>query len=199
MRFIHRAAGSPSKLGILSGGFNPPTCAHSSLIEAAAGCVDEVLCVIPMVFPHKIYHGASLEERLHMLAAVRPPGVPCSIGVTGGGLFIEISRECRAAYGAGVDLFFLCGRDAAERIIAWDYGEPGAVDRMFEEFSLLVAARQGRYSAPAHLAHRIAELTVARDLDEISSTEVRERIRTGRPWEHLVPPVIHGEVRRIYT
>ena len=198
MRFIHRAGGSPRKLGILAGGFNPPTRAHTGLIEAAAGHVDEVLCVVPQVFPHKIYHGASLEERLRMLQAVRPPTVPCSIGVSERGLFIDIARECRVEYGGGVDLYFLCGRDAAERIIGWDYGEPEAIERMLDEFSLLVAARHGRYEAPVHLAHRIGELTVARDLDEISSTEVRDRIRAAQSWEHLVPPAIHDEVRRIY-
>jgi nicotinic acid mononucleotide adenylyltransferase len=113
-------------------------------------------------------------------------------------LFIEIARECRLEYGVGVELHFLCGRDAAERMIHWDYGEPSAIERMLDEFSLLVAARQGRYEAPGHLAHRIGELTVARDLDEISSTEVRERIRGAQAWEHLVPPAIHDEVRRIY-
>lgn len=198
MRFIRRAPGAPNKLGILAGGFNPPTIAHVGLIEAASRQVDEVLCVVPLVFPHKIYHGASLEERLRMLDAVRPANAACSIGVSEQGLFIDIARECRAAYGPAAELFFLCGRDAAERIVEWDYGEPGAVDRMLEEFSLLVAARHGRYEAPPHLAHRIGELTVARDLDEISSTEVRERIRAGEAWEHLVPPAIHAEVRRIY-
>jgi nicotinate (nicotinamide) nucleotide adenylyltransferase len=198
VRFLHRAGGSPRKLGILAGGFNPPTRAHAGLIEAAAAHVDEILCVVPLVFPHKVYHGASLEQRLQMLEAIRPPAVPCSIGVSERGLFIEIARECRLEYGTGVQLFFLCGRDAAERIIGWDYGEPRAIERMLDEFSLLVAARQGRYEAPGHLAHCIGELPVARDLDEISSTEVRERIRGGQAWEHLVPPAIHDEVRRIY-
>jgi nicotinate (nicotinamide) nucleotide adenylyltransferase len=198
VRFIQRVDGSPKRLGILAGSFNPPTRAHAGLIEAAAGHVDEVLCVVPLVFPHKIYHGASLEERLRMLEAVRPAHVPCSIGVSERGLFIDIARECREAYGAGIELLFLCGRDAAQRIVEWDYGERGAVEQMLDEFSILVAARRGRYDAPPHLAHRIAELTVARDLDEISSTEVRDRIRAGEAWEHLVASTIHDEVRRIY-
>jgi nicotinic acid mononucleotide adenylyltransferase len=164
---------------------------------AAASEVDEVLCVIPRVFPHKIYHGASLEDRLSMLDAVRPAAA-CSIAVSEGGLFIDIARECRDAYGASPDLLFLCGRDAAERIVFWDYGDAAAIDRMLEEFSLLVAARQGRFEAPGRLAHRVRDLNVPGDLDEISSSEVRERIRKREPWEDLIPQAIVERVRRIY-
>lgn len=198
VRFIYRAEGSPARLGILAGSFNPPTRAHLALLEAAAaGEVDEVLCVIPRVFPHKIYHGASLDDRLAMLEAARP-AAPCSIAVSEGGLFTDIARECRDAYAGAPDLLFLCGRDAAERIVYWDYGDASAIDRMFEHFSLLVAARQGRFEPPVHLAHRVRNLEVPGDLDEISSTEVRERIRNGEPWEHLVPAGIVDHVRRIY-
>lgn len=189
----------PRRLGILAGSFNPPTRAHVALIEAAGARVDEVLCVLPRVFPHKTYHGATLEERIEMLDRVRPSAPACSIGVTERGLFIEIARECREGYGAEVELWFLCGRDAAERTLAWDYGEPGAIDRMMDEFGLLVAARQGRFEPSPRFAHRTGELTVAQDLDEVSSTEVRDRIRTGQPWEHLVPGAIVDDVRRIFA
>jgi nicotinate (nicotinamide) nucleotide adenylyltransferase len=198
VRFHFRAGGRPGRLGILAGSFNPPTLAHVALIETASDHVDEVLCVVPRVFPHKIYHGALLDQRLEMLNAVRPRKMPCSIGVSEGGLFIEIAGECRQAYGPDPELFFLCGRDAAERIIEWDYGAKGVIDEMLREFSLLVASRQGRYKPPVQLAHHVRQLIVPRDLDEISSTAVRNRIRKGEPWKDLVPPAIHDTVERIY-
>jgi nicotinic acid mononucleotide adenylyltransferase len=133
-----------------------------------------------------------------MLSAIEPEGVPYSIAIAERGLFIDIARECREQYGPAADLVFLCGRDAAERIVEWDYGEPGAIDRMLQEFRLLVAARQGQYEPPARLAHRVAALLLENELDEISSTGVRERIRTGKPWEHLVPASIRLAVERIY-
>jgi nicotinate-nucleotide adenylyltransferase len=198
VRFIRRADAAPNRLGILAGSFNPPTRAHLSLIEAAADHVDEVLCVVPQVFPHKIYHGATLDERLRMLESLRPAGVPLSVAVSEGGLFIDIARECRDAYGRAPHLLFLCGRDAAERIVEWDYGTPGAIARMMEEFGLLVAARLGEYAPPPHLAHRIHRLLVPREVEPISSTEVRDRIRRGEPWEHLVPASIVELAGRIY-
>jgi nicotinate (nicotinamide) nucleotide adenylyltransferase len=198
VHFIRRAVPVPDRLGILAGSFNPPTLAHTALIEAAAGHVDEVLCVVPRVFPHKLYHGASLDDRVQMLNAIEPEGVRYSIAIADRGLFIDIARECHEAYGPATDLAFLCGRDAAERIVEWDYGEPGAIDCMLEEFRLLVAARQGPYEPPTRLAHRVASLRLAEELGEVSSTEVRERIRKGEPWEHLVPPSIRPVAERFY-
>ena len=50
-----------------------------------------------------------------------------SIAAADGGLFVEIAAECRVAYGEDAQLTFLCGRDAADRILNWDYGDPEAV------------------------------------------------------------------------
>jgi nicotinate-nucleotide adenylyltransferase len=197
VHFIRRANAAPGRLGILAGSFNPPTHAHVGLIEAAADHIDEILCVVPRVFPHKLYHGATLDDRVQMLNVLEPR-VPYSIAVADRGLFVDIARECRQEYGPKVDLVFVCGRDAAERMIEWDYGDPGAVERMLEEFRLLVAARQGQYEPPPQLAQRIAALNVPHAFDDVSATEVRERIRKGEQWEHLVPDAIRSMVERIY-
>jgi nicotinate (nicotinamide) nucleotide adenylyltransferase len=198
MRFILRA-GAPQRLGILAGAFNPPTVAHVALVAAARNDVDEVLCVLPRAFPHKPYTGATLAERIEMIEAVAWPSIPLSIGVTDGGLLIEIARECRAAYGQRVELLFICGRDAAERIVNWDYGEPDAFNHMLEEFGLLVAARGGEYAPPSHLAGRIRALPANPAIESVSSTDIRERIRRGEPWEHLAPESIVERINRIYS
>src|ERR1051325_5057741 len=148
MDFPHRAAGNPKRLGILPGTFNPVTVAHMALARAALSQVDEVVFVLPRVFPHKTYSGASFDERIEMLRAAVADNPAFSIATAEGGLFVEIARECRAAYGDGVTLSFLCGRDAAERIAGWDYGRPGAFPEMLREFELLVAPRSGAYDPP---------------------------------------------------
>src|SRR5262249_18026601 len=109
--------------------------------------------------------------------------------------FIEIARELHRP---GRELHFICGRDAAERVLTWDYGEPGAIERMLDEFHLLVASRQGHFEPPPHLKNRVSDLKLRADVDEISSTEVRRRIAAGEPWEHLVPASIIAPVRAIY-
>jgi nicotinate-nucleotide adenylyltransferase len=179
------------RVGVLAGAFNPVTRAHLALAEAASGVVDEIVCVVPRAYPHKHFHGASLEDRIAML---RLAGMD-HVEVTEGGLFIDIARELRRA---DTEVSFICGRDAAERIIHWDYGEPGAIEKMLEEFSLLVAKRGGYYEAPAHLRHRVRGLVLGEDVSDVSSTEVRRRIAAGESWEHLVPSAIVDHVRRIY-
>ncbi|MGA3186205.1 MAG: nicotinate-nicotinamide nucleotide adenylyltransferase [Bryobacteraceae bacterium] len=180
-------------VGVLAGAFNPVTRAHMALAEAALNVVDEVICVVPRVYPHKHFHGAALEERVEMLRLASPL---YKVQVTEGGLFIDITRELRRP---DHEISFICGRDAAERIIHWDYGETGAIEKMLEEFSLLVAERGGMYQAPAHLRHRVHHMELGADFSEVSSTEVRRRIGAGEPWEHLIPPSIADHVRRIYA
>ncbi len=199
MQFLRRAAGFPTRIAILPGAFNPPTVAHLALAAAALRHADEALFVLPHVFPHKAYEGASQESRIAMLRAATAHEPAFSIAVANGGLFREIAVECREAYGPAVRFSFLCGRDAAERILNWDYGHNAAVEEMLGEFDLLVAARRGELEPPLHLRHAIERLNLSDDLDHISSTEVRRRIAQGLPWEHLVPAAAHVIAQKAYA
>lgn len=198
MKFYHRGSGRPRTVGILAGSFNPPTVAHLELARAAARVVDEILCVVPSEFPHKDYFGATLEQRLEMLKSA---GIlaPHSIATADQGLFIDIARECRTHYDPATRLYFVCGRDAAERILNWDYGRPGVVEEMLREFELLVAPRGGVHERPEAFRDRIHTLAADGGIEAVSSTEVRERIARGDPWEHLVPEKIVDLVREIYS
>ena len=121
-----------------------------------------------------------------------------SVGVSEGGLFIEIARECRQHYSPTTRLLFLCGSDAAERIANWNYGHPGAFAEMLREFELLVAKRGAAYVPPEALRERIHTLVMESHWEQRSATEVREKIAGGEPWQHLVPPPIVSMVARIY-
>jgi nicotinic acid mononucleotide adenylyltransferase len=172
--------------------------AHVALAAAARNHVDQLLCVVPRAFPHKQYFGATIEQRIEMLAALEL-ATPRSIAVTEHGLFIDIARECRAEFGPGIHLSFLCGRDAAERILTWDYGRTGVMQEMLEQFELLVASRDGDFKPALEFQHRIHSLVMPAGHDQVSSTEVRERIARGEAWEHLVPENIVERVREIYS
>ena len=67
-----------------------------------------------------------------------------------GGLFVEIAREARVHY-PGAEIYLVCGRDAAERILTWDYGDPEFAEKMLHEFGLLVAPRSGEYVPPEQI------------------------------------------------
>jgi nicotinate-nucleotide adenylyltransferase len=198
MEFFRRAPGRPARLGVLPGTFNPITVAHLALARAALSCVDEVVFVLPRVFPHKQYSGTSFQDRIGMLQAALGGEPAFSAATSELGLFAEIAAECRECYGTATRLTFLCGRDAAERIAGWDYGRRGTFAQMLAEFDLLVAARHGEYDPPEALRPAVRRLELVGAFDHVSATEVRERISRGEPWEHLVPEAIRGQVRRIY-
>jgi len=198
MEFFYRSPGHPARLAVFPGTFNPITVAHRALARAALAHVDEVVLVLPRVFPHKNYAGAPFESRVGMLCAAVGRNEAISVAVSEGGLFVEIASECRGAYGADVALSFLCGRDAAERIAGWDYGRAEAFPEMLRQFDLLVAARRGEYDPPAALQASIRRLELAGEFDHVSASEVRARIARGEAWEHLVPAEIHNQVRKIY-
>ncbi len=198
MEFFRRAQGTPSHLGILPGTFNPITVAHMALALTALGAVDEVVFVLPRRFPHKPYDGASFADRVAMLQDALADEPRFSIATGSGGLFREIAAGCREAYGSAARLSFLCGRDAAERIVNWDYSEPRAIHRMLCEFGLLVAARGGDYVAPPELCDSVNPLPLGDAYEGVSASEVRRRIAAGEDWEPLVPPAIRARARRIF-
>jgi nicotinate-nucleotide adenylyltransferase len=198
VEFFRRAPLSPARLGILPGTFNPITIAHLALAQAALPHVDEVVFVLPQVLPHKQFEGASFAERLEMLQVALAEQPAVSIATSQGGLFAEIADECRAAYGDGVRLSFLCGRDAAERIAEWDYGKPGMFEEMLGGFDLLVASRGGDWVPRAEIERSVQVLPIPREVGAVSASEVRRRIARGEPWECLVPPAVIGIAGEIY-
>ena len=203
MEFFRRRAAKPNRLGVFPGSFNPITVAHLALACGALRVVDEVVFVLPREFPHKTYSGASFSQRLEILQSALREFPHFSIAASDGGLFLEIAMECREAYGSDVRQSFLCGRDAAERIVGWDYGRPGALQEMLAQFNFLVAGRQGAFnppesdSAPGTQAFECLEL--GGDYDPVSASEVRHRIAEGLPWEHLVPASVRRAVGQIYS
>jgi nicotinic acid mononucleotide adenylyltransferase len=116
------------------------------------------------------------------------------IGIADRGLYIDMAREARDAI-PGAEIELICGRDAAERIATWDYGEPGVFERMLDEFRLLVAPRSGQYPR----LDRVHELPLTEESQAMSATEVRTRIRRGEEWQHLVPAEIRDLVAKVYS
>jgi len=200
MQFYNRVTGIPARLAILPGAFNPPTRAHLAMAESALAVADEVLFVLPRAFPHKEYSGAGFDTRVELLRAALACNARFSLASSDRGLFIDMAREARADYGASTELFILCGRDAAERIVSWDYGSGDSIEKQLEVFELLVASRGGHYDPPAPIRNRVRSIALPAGLEEISSTEVRRRIRAGEPWHDLVAssvaPLIEQRMHR---
>ncbi|HEY3742839.1 MAG TPA: hypothetical protein VGL53_23495 [Bryobacteraceae bacterium] len=190
-----RAAQS-KRVVLVPGSYNPPTHAHRALLEAALDRVDEAVVVLPRAFPHKTWDAAPFEARLCMLEHLSSR--PYSIAISEGGLFLEMCAEFQREEPAA-EIYIACGRDAAERILAWPYEDPGTLERMFANFQLLVASRRGEFIAPPRFADRIHALAIDDVHDAASSTEVRNRIAAGKPWCHLVPDGVAALAQEVYA
>jgi len=190
---------NPDRIALFPGAFNPPTVAHLGIALAAQTWAAEVVWTLPRAFPHKDYEGAGLLARLEMLRRLAAEHPGFSVAVASGGLYVEIADEARQSLGTGLEIGLVCGRDAAERIAAWDYGRPGVFEAMIERYPLLVAGRAGEYLPAPHHAGRIIPLTMDPAFNEVSSTEVRRRVATGEPWRQLVPAAIADLVASAYS
>ncbi|WP_321477223.1 hypothetical protein [uncultured Paludibaculum sp.] len=197
MEFLLAGAAALHTVALLPGAWNPPTLAHLAMSEAALSWADGAVLVLPRAFPHKAAEGAPLQQRAEWLVRVAQSRPGLSVAWSDGGLFVEMAREARQATGAG-RVLLVCGTDAAERIVGWDYGAGDCIDRQLEEYELLVAPRQSAYEPPAHLAPRIHTLRLGDGWHDVSSSEVRARIAAHMEWESLVPSELHESVRTAY-
>lgn len=197
MEFLWGGGLKRETVALLPGAWNPPTLAHLAMAEASLSRAEEAVLVLPRAFPHKAPEGAPLEKRAEWLVALASTRPGLGVAWSDGGLFIDMAREVRRALSAS-RVLLVCGRDAAERIVGWDYGACDSIERQLEEYELLVAPRQGEYVPPAELAARVHALHLGNGWHEVSSSEVRARIAAGQEWASLVPAEIRDSVRAAY-
>ena len=196
MEVLIRPAAEPASIALFPGSFHPVTRAHMALAEAALATVDAVVFLMPRAFPHKSYHGVPLERRIELVRNSAAGQPRFGVAISEGGLFVEMAREARREW-PDAEIWLLCGRDAAERIAGWRYdAEP--IEEQLREFGLLTASRQGEFAPPPALAHRVRPLAMPSGWDDVSATEVRERIARRSPWHELVPEAIISKVAVYY-
>jgi len=196
--FVPAQAGPPpsnGRLGVLGGAYNPITRAHLLLARySREQCkLDEIIFVLPKILPNKPLVGVSVEQRFEMMR-LGISGIPyISLGVCSHGLFLDICLALQQIYPQKPEIFFITGRDAAERILTWRYDDPAAaLAEMFTLFQFLVFERKGKLQLPENplvqkYLNRIHPLEMEENLDKISSTEVRQRMSEGRSIGELVP------------
>jgi nicotinate-nucleotide adenylyltransferase len=196
--FEHRTDQSPARVAVFPGAWNPPTIAHLEIARAALRIADEVVWILPRVFPHKTFDGATFDDRRAMLRGLAKSETKFSAAVSDTNLHFQIAAEARATYGPQTEISLVCGRDAVERIATWDYGSPGVFEKMLVEHPILVASRKGEYLPDPGFLDRIIPLDLPQSFDDVSSTDIRERIGQGKEWRHLVPAAIADRIEAAY-
>ncbi|MDP8924211.1 MAG: nicotinate-nucleotide adenylyltransferase [Chloroflexota bacterium] len=196
-------------VGIFGGTFDPPHLGHLAAAQEALYACGLARVLFAPNARNPLKHGAPSSGAEHRLAmtelAVRdnPKFEVTRADVDRGGpsYTVDLLAGLRAALGPGEDLAFIAGMDVLHELPRWR--EPL---RIFDLARLVVISRPGQLSlAPTaleeHLPGASARVTIVQTLGiAVSSTELRERVATGKPIRYLVPDAVAAYIaeHRLY-
>ena len=182
----------PKRIGLLGGSFDPP---HNGHLLAAGDAVDALsldrLVFVPAAIqPLKAGQAAATAaQRLEMvrrLAEGDPRFDVSTVEIDRGGLSYTVdtlralSGQCPHA-----ELFWLVGADVIRSFGKWR--EP---DRIAELATIVVLRRTGDGEATDLMALPASPRLIESRRIDISSTEIRERVRAGKSIRGFVPEAV---------
>ncbi|HHY97234.1 MAG TPA: nicotinate-nucleotide adenylyltransferase [Firmicutes bacterium] len=192
------------RLGIMGGTFDPIHYGHLVTAEAARVEFDlDVVVFVPSGCPphKKAYEVSPAEDRYLMtvLATATNPYFRVSrmeIDRPGPSYTVDTVREFQRRCGPHVKLFFITGADATLEIVTWKDS-----DELLQQCSFIAATRPGyqiekieeevsriRQRCPNGI-HVLEVPALA-----ISSTDIRRRVREGKPIKYLVPESVESHI-----
>ncbi len=199
------------RLGIFGGSFDPVHMGHLLMAECCREhCrLDRVRFIPTAVSPHKVEtHPAPAAARLEMLKLAVQGHAAFEVSdeeIRRGGVSFTVDtlRRTHAALPEG-ELFFLMGSDTLAEFDSWK--SPAEICQLAQ---LVVVSRPGspppnfEVLAPLVTRRRIEEMQayqVRMPQIDISSTEIRGRVATGRSIRFQVPRAVEKyiEAQRLY-
>lgn len=181
------------RIGIFGGSFDPPHVGHLLVAQDARDALAlDLLLVVPTAQqPLKDDHPTSADDRLIMVQRCFAgiPGIEVDpVEIRRGGLSYMVDTvQDVAGRWPGAALHLLVGQDVVPSLPRWR-----AVDRLLEQVSLVVLTRDA--GASAEEAVQVHGGTTARRLNtrriDVSSTEIRARVRDGRSIRGFVPEAV---------
>ncbi len=185
------------RIAVFGGRFDPIHHGHLILAQDALESLhlDRVIFLVSAQPPHKPTH-APFAHRFRMV----------QLAVAGHPAFVASDLEARLnlprTYTAlvlphlnleGHEAFFLMGEDQYRHFHRWYQPE-----EILKRVQVVVLRRPGPPRSPGPLDHRVRFLN-SRLLD-LSSSEIRQRLREGRSIRFLVPPEVRAyiEAHRLY-
>ena len=190
------------EIGLMGGSFNPIHCGHVALARAAleSGKVERVLFLPTGNPPHKKEGLADKYDRLRMveLAVEGEAGMSvCREEIDRGGVIYTVDTLAALKEKMpNCTLTYLIGADTLRALGTWR-----RVETVIERCKFLVMMREGETREEVI---RLAGLWTARGAQidflnarkmDISSTQIRERIQKGLPFERLVPRAVADYIR----
>jgi nicotinate-nucleotide adenylyltransferase len=195
------------RIGLMGGTFDPVHYGHLVIAEVARDefSLDQVVWIPAGDPPHKKDYAVTPQEHRYAMVVLATAANArfvvsrLELERQGPSYTIDTIRSLQQAR-PGTELFFITGADAILEILTWHRHADLirtcrfiAVTRPGYDLS-----RMGAILPPDYL-RQISTLT-APGVD-ISSTSIRERLRTGAPVRYLVPDVVEAYLRkhRLYS
>jgi nicotinate-nucleotide adenylyltransferase len=177
------------RIGIMGGTFDPIHNGHLVAASEVASrfLLDEVIFV-PTGQPwQKADYTVSTAEDRYLMTVIATASNPSfhvsrvDIDREGPTYTVDTLRDLRADLGPKVDLYFITGADALDKILSWKDAE-----QIFDLAHLVGVTRPGFVLSDDHLPAATVSLVQVPAM-AISSTDCRRRVAEGQPVWYLVP------------
>lgn len=184
------------RIGIMGGTFDPIHVGHLLTAEAVRDeyCLDKVLFIPAAEPPHKLDQSVTAADHRYAMTVLATRSNPnfevsdIEMHRSGPSYTIDTIAELIKIYGEGTEFFFITGADTIQEIHTWN-----RIDRLLEMCHFIGASRQGCLPDIAQIKaffgelgekkiHRLETLEL-----EISSTDIRNRIKRGQSIRYIVP------------
>ena len=193
------------KIGIMGGTFDPIHLGHLATAEAVREnfSLDEILFIPAARPPHKL--GKKVTDEHHRLTmtilATRSNKFfkvsDMELKRTGLSYTLDTMNELHKTFGRSTELFFIIGADSLVDLFKWH-----AAKELVAKCHFIATTRPGvdvDFSAVENFFGEVAKEHIHRVTTpefEISSTDIREKIRLGRSIKYLVPEVVEEYILR---
>jgi nicotinate-nucleotide adenylyltransferase len=198
--------GSPERVGLVSGSFDPMTLAHAALGDALSPSADLVLFLYsPRTLPKEAGPGGrpraamlSPRDRVASLLAYCRSRPGRGVALCSHGLYADQAEATGRAF-PGAEIVLGVGSDKLVQLTdaAWYQDRDAALNRLFSLSRVAYAVRQGEderlLKALAELdpwKDRIVQLPFPPALAGLSSRAVRNEVARGEDIAEMVPPEI---------
>lgn len=182
------------KIGILGGTFNP---IHKGHLRLARQCrrrlkLNKVIFVPANIPPHKPNINILPARQRYRMVVMAIKGCPyfkaSDYEIKSGGTSYSVRtlKAFRKKFGNKTKLFFLTGSDSLAQIASWK-----DIGRIVKLADFVVASRPG---------HKIRKFPGIRLISiptlDISSTDIRRRIKKGLSVKKLLPPAVYNHINK---
>ena len=193
------------KIGIMGGTFDPIHLGHLATAESVRElfALDEILFIPAARPPHK--RGKTVTDERHRLAMTRLATQSnkffrvsdMELKRTGLSYTLDTMNELHKTFGDAAELFFIIGADSLADLSKWH-----AARELVAKCHFIATTRQGvdadftavekffGAAANEHI-HRVTTPGL-----EISSTDLRRRVKDGRSIKYLVPEAVEEYILR---